>query len=96
MEDSNRAHTRVTFPDHVHFVVQDGEAVLMDEHSGLFFGLDEVGARVWELLRELGSVRTTVDRMLDEYDVEEDELRQDTTQLVSELEHAGLLRTHRP
>ena len=30
----------------------DGEAVILDLNSGEYFGLNETGARIWELLEE--------------------------------------------
>lgn len=70
----------------------DGEAVLLDLASGTYFGLNEVGARVWELVEAgttVGALRTT---LLAEFDVEEGVLATDLARLLADLEQRGLVR----
>ena len=70
----------------------DGEAVLLDLASGTYFGLNEVGARVWELVEAgttLGALRRA---LLDEFEVEERELTTDLARLLADLEQRGLVR----
>ena len=68
-----------------------GEMVLLDLNSEQYFGLDEVGTRVWELLKDEGSYGQLVERMLAEYDVTESELRKDLEALFSGLHKEGLV-----
>ena len=68
-----------------------GEAVLLDLASERYFGLDDVGTRIWQLLQDQGSLRVVYDRMLDEYDVEPTRLEEDLLKHVGELAEAGLL-----
>ena len=70
----------------------DGEAVLLDLASGTYFGLNEVGARVWELVEAgttLGALRNT---LLAEFEVEEGVLAADLARLLADLEQRGLVR----
>ncbi len=69
----------------------EGEAVMLDLGSERYFGLDEVGARVWQLLDEHHDVETVVAQMLAEYDVEEEQLRSDLAELIDNLAEAGLV-----
>ena len=69
-----------------------GEAVLLDLASGTYFGLDEVGTRIWQLLGEHGSADAVVAALLDEYDVEEAQVRADLDRLIRELHGKGLVR----
>lgn len=72
--------------------MEDG-AVLLDLESGVYFGLDEVGTRVWTLLAEHKTTDAVCEAMLAEFDVEPDVLADDVRRLVGELQQHGLLRT---
>ena len=69
----------------------NGETVILDLKSESYFGLDEVGTRIWQLLQEHGDIQKSFDIMLEEYDVEEEQLENDMTELVEKLEEAGLV-----
>jgi hypothetical protein len=73
-----------------------GEAVLLDLASGTYFGLDEIGTRIWELLGEHGSAEAVVAALLDEYDAEESRIRADLERLIGELQSKGLVRIDEP
>jgi xanthine dehydrogenase molybdopterin-binding subunit B len=67
------------------------ELVLLDLDRGIYYGLDPVGARMWQLLAEGASVETIVDTMAGEYDVEREALHGDLARLTNELQERGLL-----
>lgn len=69
-----------------------GEAVLLDLAAGVYFGLDRVGTRIWQLLEQHGDTEPIVRAMLEEYDVEEPLLRADLDRLILELSAKGLVR----
>ena len=69
-----------------------GEAVLLDLASGTYFGLDEIGTRIWQLLGEHGFPERVVAALLAEYEVEEATLRADLDRLIGELHQKGLVR----
>ena len=54
-----------------------GETVILDLNSENYFGLDEVGTRIWQLIEEKGNLQAIVDQLLSEYDVGEDQLLED-------------------
>jgi hypothetical protein len=68
-----------------------GEAVILDLNSGVYFGLNEVGARVWNLVQEPRSVREIRETILREYDVEPGRWEVDLQALLRELAEAGLV-----
>ena len=70
----------------------DGEIVVLNLESGTYFGLDAVGARVWQLLQEDGALQKVFDAMHTEFDVAADTLEQDLLSLVGELCERGLSR----
>lgn len=69
-----------------------GEIVLLDLQSENYFGLDEVGTRIWQLLQKDGEVQAVFDTLLHEYDVDAAQLKSDLTILLSELETTGLIQ----
>ena len=68
-----------------------GETVLLDLNSENYFGLNEVGTRIWQLLQEHGDLQKVYDTMLDEYDVDKTQLGKDMEELVAKLVDAGLI-----
>ena len=68
------------------------ELVLLDFDGAIYYGLDEVGARIWQLLGETESVGEIVERLGEEYDVTREMLRADVDRLLGELAARGLVR----
>lgn len=75
----------------VHFQYLDGEGILLDLRNQLYFGLDDVGCRIWELVREKGSELGICASLVAEYDVPESEVRQDLAEWIDDLLARGLL-----
>jgi hypothetical protein len=71
----------------------DGETVIVDLGSGRYFGLDEVGTRIWQLLSQNGSRESVVRTMLSEFDVDEERLRRDLEALLTDLRARGLVES---
>ena len=67
------------------------ELVLLDYERGVYFGLDSVGARVWQLIDEVHDTDRIVETLLDEYDVARETLASDVHSLIHDLEERGLL-----
>ena len=67
------------------------ETVLLDLASGNYYGLDPVGARMWQLLSDGKTLVQACDVLLAEYDVTRDALERDIERLVAELGAKGLL-----
>ena len=88
-EDHTAFQVRI-FPD-VLFRDLSGEAVLLDLKSQRYFGLDEVGTRIWQLLNKDGCIETVVAAMCGEYEADEAELRQDLRSFLLDLAEAGLI-----
>lgn len=70
----------------------DGEMVLLNLNSGIYFGLDAVGTQVWHLLQSQSSVGDVVKALLEEYEVAAARCEQDVMDLVSRLLDKGLLQ----
>ena len=72
-----------------------GESVILDLRSQRYFGLDDVGTRMWELLAEHREPSEVADAILHEFDVERPEVERDLETLIAELETAELITVKR-
>lgn len=74
-------------------LIQDlgGESVLLNLNSEQYFGLDDVGTRMWSILTEVGELEAAQERLSLEYDVEPEVLRQDLQELIEKLIEHGLV-----
>ncbi len=82
---------RISVPPEVMARTVGDETVILDLASGTYFGLDPVGARIWELLGEGRTLGEVCDQMLEEYEVTREELERDTLGLAQELSEQGLI-----
>jgi len=69
----------------------DGEVVILGFQSGSYYGLDQVGVFVWDLLQEPRKVSDIRDAILEEYDVELAQCEQDLLALLTELANKQLI-----
>ena len=63
----------------------DGEAIVLELESGAYFGLAQVGARIWELLQEPTTCARITATLNEEYEVGHDVLAADVAAFVGEL-----------
>ena len=70
----------------------DGETVILHRDVGKYYGLNEVGTFIWELLQEPRSVDDLCQEVVTEYDVERDRCRTDIEDLLVELADNDLVR----
>lgn len=71
----------------------DKETVLLDMKSENYFGLNDVGRRVLEILKTGADLDTLVTSLLKEYEVEKVQLENDIRDLLQELLNAGIIQT---
>jgi hypothetical protein len=69
----------------------NGEAAILNLNDGMYYGLNEVGARIWTLLNEPITVSRIRDQIEREYDVDSDRCEKDLVTLLSQLQDAGLI-----
>ena len=70
----------------------DDETVLLDLESGMYFGLDGVGKRIWESVTDGKSLGDIAAIITAEYDVDESQALADVIAFASDLIERGLLR----
>jgi hypothetical protein len=69
-----------------------GETAILHVREGVYYGLDGVGTRVWELIQQPIRVRDLCDRLVAEFEVERAQCEGDLLQLLDDLNAAGLIR----
>ncbi|PSP00150.1 MAG: PqqD family protein [Cyanobacteria bacterium QS_7_48_42] len=68
-----------------------GEAVILHLNSGVYYGVNEVGARIWNSIQQQKKVNDLQGMLLEEYEVEPEQLRSDTLPLLQKLAAEGLI-----
>lgn len=63
----------------------DKELVMMDLQRGMYYGLDGIGADIWERLAQPVRVSDLCDQLVQEYDVDRATCAQDVTAFLLEL-----------
>lgn len=87
-----RLSDKVKIPDQVLARQIGEETVMLDLAKGTYFGLDPVGARIWQLLAEGRTLAEVCDAMMVEYEVSREEIELDVARLAGELADRGLIR----
>jgi hypothetical protein len=78
-------------PDKVLFRELEGESVLLNIETETYYGLDDVGTRMWDRLIESSSVQHAYETLLADYDVSPETLKTDLTDLLERLTSQGLI-----
>ena len=73
-----------------------GEAAILHVRKGMYYGLDPVGARVWELLQEPRSVQEIEESLLKEFEVEPARCETDLFALLQKLLDEDLIEVREP
>jgi hypothetical protein len=69
----------------------NGETVLLDLEGESYFGLNEVGSRIWQLLKSESTVSEMLSTLSGEYDVSQVQLESDVESLLAKLIRAKLV-----
>lgn len=78
----------------VRYRVVEGEAVILRQRAGETLVLNEVGARVLELLDHGATLDTVAATLAEEFEVETDEARRDVEAFAADLVSAGILESN--
>jgi hypothetical protein len=69
----------------------DGEVVMLSIENSEYYGMDKVGSRIWQLLEKPMLFNELVSKLLDEYEVTEEQCRLDTLGFVKKMTDKKLL-----
>ena|SRR5215472_11904064 len=68
-----------------------GEVAILNIKNGVYYGLDSVGARIWNLMQEPCAVADIQNAITTEYDVEPERCARDLASLLEKLYAEGLI-----
>jgi Coenzyme PQQ synthesis protein D (PqqD) len=71
--------------------VNTGELVMLSIGASRYYGLNSVGARIWELLEMPMTVAQICARLCEEYKVEAPECETEVLKFANELVHNGIV-----
>jgi hypothetical protein len=83
---------RAAVPAHVLVRILDRESVLLNLETEQYFGLDETGTRMWQLVTASPNIDSAYQELLAEYEVDPELLRSNLMELLSRLLDCGLLQ----
>lgn len=82
---------KVKISEHVVWRDRDGEIIIMNLASGVYFSVDGVGTRIWIMLSKGVATDEIIRELILEFDVEESQLRTDLDSMVRDLASQGLI-----
>jgi len=83
---------RVRIPDDVLISRLQEESVILNLDSERYYGLDDVGTRILNVLNASDSIETAYESLLEEYDIDGQVLREDLLALVESLANQGIVK----
>lgn len=70
----------------------EGEIVMMSISKGHYFGLDDIGSRIWQLIEEPQPVEELCKALRREYDVEAKTCEEDVLYLLNKMHEKELIQ----
>lgn len=83
---------RVEVPTHVMARLLDKEVVFLNLETEQYYGLNETGTRMWQLVTSASRIEDAYAQLINEFDTEAEQLRQDLSELLGRLVEKGLIR----
>ena len=68
------------------------EVAMLNLKDGVYYGLDPVGARIWNLIQKPTKISAILETLIKEYDVEEERCKNDLIELLEELQEKELVK----
>jgi hypothetical protein len=69
----------------------DGELVMLSVQNSQYYGMDKIGAKIWELIETPKSLKSLVSDLLSHYEVSEEKCTQDTIEFLLKLDEKKLI-----
>lgn len=82
---------KITIPTQVMARQVGEETVILDLANGAYFGLNPVGARIWQLMSEGKTIAEICETMLAEYDASRENIESDVLKLAEDLRAKQLI-----
>lgn len=72
----------------------EGEAVLLNTQTGIYFGLEPIGVDIWKQLAAKKTFGAIVKKLIEDYEVDEKTCRDDLFRFTNHLEKNELIKVH--
>lgn len=82
---------RITVPQGVLVSEVGLESVFLNLKSSNYFGLDEIGTRMWKVLTTSETIQMAYNALLNEFETSEAQLQSDLDELIQKLSANGLI-----
>ncbi len=92
MQSSLTIHSVVVVAPDVVSCDLAGDAAILNLKSGVYYGLDAVGARIWSYLQTPVALSEVKERLLEEHDVADEQCEQDLLELAGGFAREGLVK----
>lgn len=69
----------------------DGEIAMMNIEKGRYYGFNDVGSRIWELINTPVTIKQVTDILLKEYDVDVKECEKSVLEFINRLYNEELI-----
>ena len=86
--------SKVKISPNILFREMQGEAVLLNIETGVYFGLDPAGTSIWHLFEKKKKLKEVLETLLTEYQIEPKDCKEDLLRFTSSLEKNGLVELH--
>lgn len=86
-----KLNTVVVRKNDVPFVDMSGETGLMSVEKGKYYCIDIIGTQIWNIIEQPISIQELISKLLDEYDVNQEECTSDVMDFISLLYENGLI-----
>jgi len=86
------AETVVCQGDDTVFSTIDGETVMMSISNGMYYGMDTIGSRIWELIAQPRKVMDLCHMLQDEFDVEQEPCLRDVLEFLNDLADENIVK----
>lgn len=91
---SLKESSRIKISPDVLFREIDGEGVILNPKTGIYFGLDKTGTDIWEWMQKKNAFRSLLSAMTENYDVDAETCRKDLTHFLEALEKNQLISVY--
>jgi hypothetical protein len=69
----------------------DDEVVMLSIENNEYYGMDKVGSRIWELIKQPVSFKVLVAKLMEEYEVSEQQCSEDILTFLNKLTDKKLI-----
>ena len=69
----------------------DGDVIMMSIQKGKYYSMEEIGSRIWELIKDDMEVSTLCKVLCEEYNIEKEQCKIDVLKFLNDLAEENLI-----